>query len=77
MQAIIKHYGKNEHTVNHFTTNLDKWLKGKELKFEPIKNARFIDGMTLCVVEFNKDNCIYILLPENVFKGKGVLNNEK
>lgn len=68
-QAIIKHYGKNEHAVNHFTTNLDKWLKGKELKFEPIKNATF-GKMTLCIVEFDKDNCIYILLPEEVFERK-------
>ena len=66
IEARIGYYGKNEHTVNFFKTNLDKWLKGKELEFSPVKYAKF-GKMTLSVVEFDKDHSIYILLPEEVF----------
>lgn len=74
VQSRIGYYGKNEHTVYHFNTKLDKWLKGKTLEFYPIRYAKFgtakkMSRMTLSVVEFDKDNCIYILLPEDVFRG--------
>lgn len=64
----IKYYGKDEHTVHHFTTNLDAWLSGKSLEFSPIKGAKFNKGMTLAVREFDKDHCIYILMEEDCFK---------
>ena len=76
----IGYYGKNEYPVDKYTTNLDPWLKGKVLEFEPIKYAKF-DKMALSVVEFDKDNCIYILLPEEVFKANmgmpKILDTEK
>ena len=66
--AKINYFGKNEHIVDHYTTKLDLWLKGKEIEFSPIKGAKFGKGMTMAVVEFDKDHCIYILLEENCFK---------
>lgn len=65
--ARIGYYGKNEHTVKNYKTNLDLWLKGKQLEFDPIKYADF-GKMALAVVEFDKDHCIYILLEEDCFK---------
>jgi len=65
--AKIGYYSKNEHPVKNYKTNLDMWLKGKQLEFSPVKYAEF-GKMALSVVEFDKDHCIYILLEEDVFK---------
>jgi len=48
-------------------TNLDNWLKGKNIKFDEAPHAEFNDCM-LSTVEFDKDNSIYIILPKDVFK---------
>jgi hypothetical protein len=71
VEARIAYYGKNEHGVDRYTTKLDPWLKG-ELEFTPVKYAKF-EKMTLSVVEFDKDHCIYILLPESVFRNIYIL----
>ncbi len=65
----VYYYGKNEHVVQKYTTKLDIWLKNKSLEFAPVKYARF-GKSTLSVVEFDKDHCIYIILPEDVFTPK-------
>lgn len=64
----VKYYGKNEHVVDHYATKLDQWLKGKKLEFSPIKGATFNKGMTMAIVEFDKDHCIYILMEEDCFR---------
>lgn len=51
-----------------YSTNLDRWLKGVQLDFESIDYASFEEGAVLATVEFDKDNTIYIILPEEVFK---------
>jgi len=66
IQSRIGHYGKNEHPIKFITARLDYWLKGKDLEFTPVKYAKF-GKMALSIVEFDKDHCIYILLPEDVF----------
>ncbi len=50
-----------------YKTNLKKWLS-KTLEFEYIDYAKFTNKMRLATVEFDKDNTIYILLPEDVFQ---------
>lgn len=62
----IYYYGKNEHIIQKYTTKLDIWLKNKKLDFHPVKYAKF-GKSTLSIVEFDKDHCIYIILPEDVF----------
>lgn len=49
-----------------YKASLKKWLT-KNIIFERINHAKFTNEMVLAVVEFDKDNCIYVLLPEAVF----------
>ncbi len=65
--ARIGYYGKGEHRPDLYKANLDIWLKGKKLEFDPVKYAKFGKSV-LSVVEFDKDHCIYIVLPEDVFQ---------
>ena len=52
-----------------YKTSMKQWLT-KKIVFERINYAKFTKEMVLAVVEFDKDNCIYVLLPEGVFKSK-------
>ena len=67
IQARISY--KNPKTSKSYTTSLKIWLT-KKIDFHSIKKASFTDKMVLSVVEFDKDNCIYVLLPEAVFSAK-------
>jgi len=49
-----------------YKTNMNKWLS-KEITFEKIDYAEFSDLMVMATIEFDKDNCIYVLVPEKIF----------
>lgn len=66
IQAKIKYPSSNKDW--NYKASLKKWLS-KEIEFSKIDGAKFSNSMVLGVVEFDKDHCIYVLLPENVFKG--------
>jgi hypothetical protein len=66
IQSKIKYPKSNK--AWDYKTNLSKWLS-KDIEFDKIIKAEFTDAMVLGVVEFDKDNCIYVLVPEEIFKG--------
>lgn len=55
-----------EENNKKYVTSLKKWLS-KDLVFHPITHANFTEEMVLATVSFDKDNTIYILVPENIF----------
>jgi len=64
-EVVIKYLKSNKPW--DYKVSLKKWLN-KDIEFSKIGYANFSDLMVLGVVEFDKDHCIYVLLPENVFK---------
>lgn len=52
--------------VRTYKTSLKKWLS-KKIEFDEMNRSEFSDGMLLSVVEFDKDHCIYVLIPRSVF----------
>ena len=49
------------------TTSLDNWLKKKNMTFDEIDSISIGDRFMVATVEFDKDHCIYVLLPKEVF----------
>ena len=50
-----------------YEASMKQWLT-KKIMFKRINYAKFTNDMVLAVVEFDKNNCIYVLLPKAVFK---------
>ena len=50
-----------------YKANLKKWLS-KKIQFDNVKSANFKNGMCVGIVEFDKNNCIYLIVPEDIFK---------
>lgn len=65
IQARVK-YPKSDKPWD-YKSNLGKWLS-KEIEFSKIDGAKFTKVMVLGTVEFDKDNTIYVLIPEAVFE---------
>ena len=65
IQARISY--KNPKNSLSVTMSLKQWLT-KKIDFHSIKKASFSEDMLLSVVEFDKDHCIYILLPKDLFQ---------
>jgi hypothetical protein len=65
IQARISY--KVEKSPVSYKASMKQWLT-KKIMFERINYAKFTKEMVLAVVEFDKDNCIYVLVPEAVFK---------
>lgn len=65
IQARISY--KNPKNSLSVTTSLSRWLR-KKIDFHSIKKASFSEDMLLSVVEFDKNHCIYVLLPKDLFQ---------
>jgi hypothetical protein len=58
---------KSASKTKTYKASLKRWLS-KPITFESIDGVEFSDQMVLATVEFDKDHCIYVLLPEEVFE---------
>ena len=63
-EARIKY--PNSLTCWDYKTNLKKWFN-EDVEFSRINGATFSKSMVLAVIEFDKDHCIYVLVPEDIF----------
>ena len=63
IEATIKYTTKGKKCV----TNLDEWLKGENIEFNEVDYVNFKESM-LSVVMFDKDHCIYVVMPKDCFK---------
>lgn len=83
---IIKNMDKEERNIEavvgvaggkqvKYKTKLTHWLS-KDLVFEKIVYAKFSDSMVMAVVQFDKDHCIYVLVPEDIFSKEEDLTRE-
>ena len=60
---------KPKNQTNFYNVDLPQ-LNEKVLEFSSIDHAHFYDGMVMASVEFDKDNTIYVLVPEEALKSK-------